>query len=51
MLQDVDRLWAGYWSGFDNLVLELPASGYQRETRESGVIWEYLIEGGVQKIK
>jgi len=51
MLQDVDRLWAGYWSGFDNLVLELPAPGYQRKNYESGVIWEYLIEGAVQKIK
>ena len=50
MLEDVDGLWAGYWSAFDNLVLELPASGHQRKTYESGVIWEYLIEGAVQKI-
>ncbi|MGD0238011.1 MAG: hypothetical protein ABSC55_26200 [Syntrophorhabdales bacterium] len=50
MLQDIDKLWAGYWSGFDNLVLELPASGYQRKTYESGVVWEYLIEGAVQKV-
>jgi hypothetical protein len=50
MLRDVDRIWSGYWSGFDNLVLELPASGFQRKTYESGIIWEYLIEGRVQKI-
>ncbi|NRB55586.1 MAG: hypothetical protein HRU39_06330 [Salinicola sp.] len=45
MLEDIDRLWAGYWSGFDNIILELPAAGFARGKYDSGVIWEYLIEG------
>jgi len=50
-LQDVDRLWAGYWSGFDEIILELPSTNFKREQYNSGVIWEYLIEGIVERIK
>jgi len=49
-LQDIDSLWRGYWSGFGNIVLELPTIGFQRKQCESGVIWEYLIEGCVQHL-
>lgn len=47
----IERLWAGYWTGFDNIVLELPAHGFTRRQYESGIIWEYLIEGAVKHIK
>ena len=48
MLENIDNLWAGYWSGFDNIILELPAAGFERKKYDSGVIWEYLIEGIVE---
>lgn len=48
MLKDTNRLWGGYWSGFDNIILELPAAGFERREYDSGVIWEYLIEGIVE---
>lgn len=51
MLQDIDRLWEGYWQGFDNIILTLPTAGFQRRSFESGVIWEYLIEGAVERIE
>jgi hypothetical protein len=51
MLQDVGQIWKGYWTGIGNLVMELPATGFERKTYESGVVWEYLIEGTVQKIR
>ncbi len=51
MLKDIDQLWQGYWQGFDNIVLELPTENFQRRNFESGVIWEYLIEGVVEKIE
>lgn len=51
MLEDIDRLWAGYWSGFDNIILELPVTGFTRKRYDSGVIWEYLIEGIVECVE
>lgn len=48
MLNDIDRLWGGCWSGFDNIILELPSAGFERKTYDSGIIWEYLIEGVVE---
>ena len=50
IIQDVDKLWASYWSGVGNIVMELPAAGHERKTYESGIIWEYLVDGAVQKI-
>lgn len=47
-LDDIGRLWGGYWSGFDNIILELPAEGFQRKKYDSGIIWEYLVEGIVE---
>ena len=40
----------GYWTGFDEIILELPSSGGVRQQHKSGVIWEYLIEGIVECI-
>jgi hypothetical protein len=50
-LEALDRLWGGYWSGVDNIVVELPVSNLQRKQFESGVVWEYLIEGTVENIE
>ncbi|PCI43871.1 MAG: hypothetical protein COB41_06065, partial [Proteobacteria bacterium] len=50
MMQDIDRLWGGYWTGFDEIILELPSSNFERKQYNSGVIWEYLIEGVVECI-
>lgn len=41
-----DLLWRHYWRGGENLALELPAGPmFAREAHESGLTWEYLIEG------
>jgi len=50
-MQDIDRLWGGYWSGFDEIILELPAINFKRQQYGSGVIWEYLIEGVVECVE
>lgn len=42
--QTQDRIWKSYWRGFDNIQMELPTLN-GREKIDSGVIWEYLIEG------
>jgi hypothetical protein len=51
MMQEIDRLWEGYWTGFENIIMELPTAGFKRDQFESGVIWEYLIEGSVKHVK
>ena len=49
MIQEIDRLWGGYWTGFDEIVMELPSSPtFIRKEFRSGIIWEYLIEGIVE---
>ncbi len=44
-------IWTHYWSGGENLQLEVPAAsgplGSRREVVNSGVLWEWLIEGQV----
>ncbi|MBE3143952.1 MAG: hypothetical protein IMZ61_08520 [Planctomycetes bacterium] len=50
MMQNIEQLWEGYWTGFDNTIIELPTAGFVRKQFESGVIWEYLIEGKVKHI-
>jgi len=50
MMQDIDRLWAGYWAGFDEIILNLPSNNFERKQFNSGIIWEYLIEGIVECI-
>lgn len=47
-LTEIEKLWSKYWSGFGNIGLELPAKNFQRTRFESGIIWEYLIEGVVE---
>jgi hypothetical protein len=43
---NLDRIWGHYWSGAGNLQLELPSGvSFARKTHDSGVVWEYLIEG------
>ena len=49
-VQDPGSLWHHYWSGGGNLQLELPGAGFKRESYDSGVIWEYLIDGAVELI-
>ncbi|MEZ4780549.1 MAG: hypothetical protein R2816_02855 [Flavobacteriaceae bacterium] len=39
-----DRIWKSYWNGFGNIQIELPIIN-GRKKNDSGVIWEYLIEG------
>lgn len=48
MPQDIDRLWRGYWSGFGEIIWELPDIGFKRRQFNSGVVWEYLIEGVIE---
>ena len=46
----IDELWRGYWSGSGEIVMELPSMGFERKQYNSGLIWEYLIEGVVECI-
>lgn len=48
MITNVSCIWESYWSGIGNIMLELPEAGGGRKRYESGVIWEYLIEGCVE---
>ena len=50
--QDKHALWRSYWDGTGNVKMELPDARWldnrvlwERKTYESGVLWEYLIEG------
>lgn len=51
MMQDLDKLWGSYWAGFDEIILELPSNNFERKQYNSGIIWEYLIEGIVECIQ
>ncbi len=42
---NTDPFWKSYWTGYNNLVVELPIAEGGRKQYNSGVIWEYLIEG------
>lgn len=48
---DIDMIWRKYWAGFGNIDIELHVPDMTRKIFSSGVIWEYLIEGGVKLIK
>lgn len=48
--QDPELLWTRYWSSAGNVTLELPTPDFQRREYDSGIIWEYLIEGTVRRI-
>jgi hypothetical protein len=49
--QAQDKLWRAYWSGSGDVQMDLPAAepGH-RVTVNSGVIWEYLIDGMLQLV-
>lgn len=49
MLEDVHRLWESYWQGAGSIGMSLPTGGCRQEFH-SGVLWEYLIEGSLEKI-
>jgi hypothetical protein len=51
-IQNVDDIWRSYWTGEGNIRMELPdGENFTRKTRDSGVIWEYLVEGCLQPIE
>jgi len=40
----IDLIWKSYWSGESNISLELPSPTGKKKI-DSGIMWEYLIEG------
>ncbi len=49
--ESIEYLWANYWRGSGEIVFELPSTNFERKKFNSGVIWEYLIEGVVECIE
>ena len=45
--QTQNSIWSSYWNGIGNIKLELPTVDGRKEFN-SGVIWEYLIEGRLE---
>ena len=51
-LDELDAIWRSYWGGFGPITVEIPVPPPTlREQVSSGCIWEYLIEGCIQKIE
>lgn len=51
-MQNVDDLWRAYWTGVGSIQMELPdGPDFARNVRDSGVIWEYLVEGCLQPVE
>jgi len=50
MLEDIEKIWTHYWEGGGDMPMELPGRGFKRERYKSGVIWEFLIEGVVERV-
>lgn len=49
--KDQDSIWRHYWGGGDNLQLEIHEDDMStRKIVESGLIWEYLIEGRLNQV-
>jgi hypothetical protein len=48
--EKLDEMRRAYWLGGESLALELPVDGVSFERVESGVIWEYLIEGRLERV-
>lgn len=49
--EDIDSIFLNYWSGCDNLQLEVHGDDmHSRKTLESGLIWKYLIEGRLVQV-
>jgi hypothetical protein len=50
--QTLDHVWSQYWSGGAEIQLELRSQPMlQRKVHDSGVTWEYLIEGRLDLLK
>lgn len=47
--QQVDDVWRYYWSGGGSMQMELPGPVLKHEHFDSGEIWEYLIEGRIDR--
>ena len=47
----VGDFWKSYWQGDGNVALELPMADFSRKVCQSGLLWEYLIEGRVQLVE
>jgi hypothetical protein len=45
-----EKIWKHYWSGAGDICIEVPNASESLETRHSGVIWEYLIEGRIELV-
>lgn len=43
-------IWHHYWCGGASLTLEMPGPAFMPRPVESGVIWEYLVEGRVELV-
>lgn len=50
LLEDIENIWTHYWKGGGDMAMELPGRQFKRERYESGVIWEFLIEGVVEHV-
>lgn len=48
--QTQQQIWMSYWTGFGNFKMELPTFDGKSDVFESGIMWEYLIEG-ILKVK
>jgi hypothetical protein len=47
--EESEVVWRHYWSGKGELRLELPSGPmFESEIHDSGVVWEYLIEGRLE---
>jgi hypothetical protein len=50
--ETIDAIWRHYWNGGGELTFELPSGpGFKRVRHESGVVWEFLIEGRLEMLK
>lgn len=47
--EEINKIWHHYWNGGGDMQLEY-MKGNTRNTVSTGVIWEYLIEGRVNKV-
>ena len=42
-------IWSNYWGGTGNLKIDLPVKGAHRRIYDSGVIYEYIIDGVIEE--
>ncbi|EKP0262778.1 hypothetical protein JFQ93_004145 [Aeromonas sobria] len=51
-MENVEDIWRAYWTGQGNIQMALPdGPGFTRNVHDSGVIWEYLVEGCLQPVR